>query len=519
MSLGEVQASIEASGLSFQSIQQQQTLIKSALARGVTPKFKILDTCRFNNGGLLDLTKLVTEADQSAARGFAAFVPAAGAASRYFAPLTPLIMAIEQNDLFALNASIRDLRTRGADQWPLPPQTKAILLSATPVTELSEDTRSSLLRELSRPKALMPCVLEGHSFLQLKLIEHQKMPGLEGQVFVTPPGYTQEFKDECQRKKVELTTPSLPTGYVEQGPQLSTIRFHRNGAPVRETDGGISVVPAGHGALASLFGEVRHTAPSADAVFIRNIDNVNGTGKAVADITAKFLTAHRKTIEVFRGIRKALAQDNFDQAAEYAGALLVASPTKTQHHDTSIDSRLQQISDPAEKRLWELLLTVVHAPRPAQLTRDQLLSFYSRPVNLLGQVPNTTKDVGGTPCFVTTDYGTVKVCLEVPHASEADKRDFLADPNRATHFNPVFVAAEIPSDPDYYSHANRDFWLLSEKTYRGEPVVYYETVLYELLGNSFLANVIFVEVPRDVFHPHKVLADAAGRSVKDWTKS
>jgi hypothetical protein len=24
-------------------------------------------------------------------------------------------------------------------------------------------------------------------------------------------------------------------------------------------------------------------------------------------------------------------------------------------------------------------------------------------------------------------------------------------------------------------------------------------------------------VPRDVFHPHKVLADAAGRSVKDWT--
>ena len=518
MTLDDVQASIEAKGLSFQAIGQQQSFIKDALARGSTPQFKILDTCRLDNGGLLTLSNFVTKATATPARGFAAFIPAAGAASRYSAPLTPLIVALEQNDLVALNTVIYDLRASGAQQWPLPPRTQALILSATQISELSEDLRATLLRELSRPKALMPCVLEGYSFLQLKLLEHQSLAGLEGQVFVTPPGYAKEFAKEGQQINGQLKTPALPTGYIEQGPKLSTIRFDRNGCPIRETDGGVSLVPAGHGALASLLAEVQSTAPAADAVFIRNIDNVNGTGKVVTDVTAKFLTVHRKCLEIFRSIRAALALGELALAAEHASSLLISTPS-SRSDSSALDDRLQQLRSPAERHLWQLLFTVIHTPPPPDLTQEALLRFYSRPVNLLGQVPNTNNDIGGTPCFVTTDYGPVKVCLEVPHASEGDKRNFLADPVHATHFNPVFVAAEIPTDENYYSQANRDFWLLSEKSYRGAPVVYYETVLYELLGNSFLANVIFVEVPREVFHPHKVLADAAGRSIMDWTNT
>ena len=40
--------------------------------------------------------------------------------------------------------------------------------------------------------------------------------------------------------------------------------------------------------------------------------------------------------------------------------------------------------------------------------------------------------------------------------------------------------------------------------------------LSELLGNSELANCLFLAVPRMVFHPHKALKDAAGRTAASW---
>ena len=57
---------------------------------------------------------------------------------------------------------------------------------------------------------------------------------------------------------------------------------------------------------------------------------------------------------------------------------------------------------------------------------------------------------------------------------------------------------------------------MAEKTYRGQAVVYYETVLYELIGHSDFANTVFVEVPRQVFHPHKTLRDALDRTLASW---
>ncbi len=157
-----------------------------------------------------------------------------------------------------------------------------------------------------------------------------------------------------------------------------------------------------------------------------------------------------------------------------------------------------------------------HSDIPENPNIDALIKLYSRPVNTLGQVPNTGKDVGGTPCFVAIDRKKVKICVELPHASDSDKKRFFTNPEKATHFNPVFAAAEITTNPDFYHDQNNDFWLMAEKMYRGLPVIYYETVLYELIGNSALANATFVEVPRTVFNPHKSMTDAAAASIKDW---
>ena len=138
-------------------------------------------------------------------------------------------------------------------------------------------------------------------------------------------------------------------------------------------------------------------------------------------------------------------------------------------------------------------------------------------MNTLGQVPNSGKDVGGTPAFVTVDDIEQKLCVEVPHVSKDDFQTYLADPKKATHFNPVFVAAEIPESSSSYP-MEAPLWLMAEKKFQNQTVYYHETVLYELLGNNSLANAVFVEVPRSVFNPHKSLKDNTIRSLDQWVE-
>ena len=135
----------------------------------------------------------------------------------------------------------------------------------------------------------------------------------------------------------------------------------------------------------------------------------------------------------------------------------------------------------------------------------------------MGQVPNTSQDVGGTCVFTEIDGVQQKLCLEVPHASETDRKIFLENPHKATHFNPVFVAAEIPDENILRGWQDHPFWLVAKKSWQGRDTYYQESILYEMLGSSHYTNVIFTEVPRLVFNPHKTLKDAGSKTLRDWT--
>ena len=100
--------------------------------------------------------------------------------------------------------------------------------------------------------------------------------------------------------------------------------------------------------------------------------------------------------------------------------------------------------------MWQLVNRLFFVSSDQELSQSSLISVLNRPLNTMGMVPNSGKDVGGTPCFVQVNGITKRVCLEVPHASEADKKLWFEDPKRATHFNPVFVCSEIPESADYY---------------------------------------------------------------------
>ena len=378
------------------------------------------------------------------------------------------------------------------------------------------------------PKALFPCTAEQTTFLEFKHQEHVAIAGLKAQVFISPKGASGEFS---KLLSAHVEKSGLKTLFEEQDGLLSTLRFRKDGSPFLNSDGEPSLVPAGHGALTRLFETIREKVDGASSLLIRNVDNVNGTSAEVVAATQNFLCAHAGLLKIVKEIRSALAAENYVAAAH---------ATKPLRGCIDLESTpgLDSIAI-----LWKVMSELFHTNREDienASSEHQALSWaYGRPLNLLGQVANTGKDVGGTPVFIAQGRvstskilsQTRKLCIEVPHASGSDAERFLKNPSKATHFNPVFIAAEIPADPNWYDGAfdfllgkeeveeaksSHPFWLVAQKTYRDEPVYYHESLLSEVMGNSYMTNFVFVEIPRSLFNPHKTLADSAGRNDRDW---
>lgn len=451
------QAACLAAGFDLGALELHQQRVLKFLHDKTKPLFAILDTCRTDNGSIRTIPTGVPDTPS----GFVAFVPAAGAASRY-------------------HVSILQLTGKEA---PLV------------------------------PKAILPAVREGQTFLELKIEEHSRMQGLVGQVFVAAAGQSPIFEKALQESSL---SKSMPCKVIEQDASLSTVRFSTTGAVVFEADGTPSMVPAGHGALAATFPKCRDFFGTAHSLFIRNIDNVCGTRTAAVDATTRFLGFHQKVLNLVGGIRQLLAQGDWNGGKEQAQLLCAFV-------NIPIDPKWIP-----ERILLEVLSILFHTPwylfptnAPVNgsdntMLRSAIFQHFKRPVNTLGMVPNSGKDVGGTPVFARSSGNDLHLCLEVCHASPEDYAAFLSNPAKATHFNPVFVAAEIPVSPAIYGSMEHPFWTIAEKQYRGESVFYHETLLYEVIGNGMLSNCIFVEIPRSLFNPHKTVQDALGRSIDQW---
>ncbi len=503
--ISKFESELTSLGLDVRAVKKHQEALRRVKEGTSTKFFQISDTCRLDNSGILNLDESTKHLSSSKGSGvkapFAAFIPAAGAASRYIRPLADLETAIETEDLDACQRAVIDLKEQGASKWPLPQLLSELVQNPALCTKLTPAKLETLRLEITLPKALMPCVAEGDSFLAIKMHEHRSIPAVGSEFYVVPLGHGPKFAHSIETLTHDM--PPFPFKVLEQHGGLSTIRFNSNCTPFRDTSGKMTLVPAGHGTLTSLF---PNCAGEAHSLFIRNIDNVMGNSDSVIRTTSKFLALHDKILTLVRRIRSALATGDFTSANAVARELLVLVPKKVRSEDALKDLR----------PLWLVQEELFHTEIPANPDISALEKLFLRPVNTLGQVPNTGKDVGGTPCFVDFGGKKVKICVEVPHASEADKKQFFTNPEKATHFNPVFAAAEITVDSEFYQRQNDHFWLMAEKQHRGLPVIYYETVLYELIGNSALANAIFVEVPRSIFNPHKTLTDAAEASIRDW---
>lgn len=130
-------------------------------------------------------------------------------------------------------------------------------------------------------------------------------------------------------------------------------------------------------------------------------------------------------------------------------------------------------------------------------------------------------DQGGGPVFAKMPNGkTTKICLEMTHAHENDQKQYFGANGKLLYFNPVLVFFEMQTESqqktDFKILFDDNFWLLTKREHSNVPVCYHETALYELIGNSEKTNLVFVEVPRTLFKPHKYFLDSVGKSRKAY---
>jgi hypothetical protein len=330
---------------------------------------------------------------------------------------------------------------------------------------------------------------------------------------------------------------------MEQGNDLSTIRFGMNGEPVVEK-GQYSLVAAGHGELVHLFSKVASAHPEAECLHVRNIDNVVGALPEVYEQLGGLADAFRVLRDTVEFIRyevsvhigelrgkKDNGMVNLDvcKALDFLGVLLDGG---------LVSKALSPCFNPAgdfvsvsAESMATLLSGLFHwAQPPKGCTGKDLWQFIetqlSRPVSVFGVVKKEDGDVGGGPVFIRLPDGTkAKLCMEMPHANDADSKKYFGAGGACSHFNPVLTFFElkthgykdgrkkVKSRPvDFRRLFDDRFWMLSRKEHQGKPVCYHETVLYELIGNSATTNLVFFEVPRSLFVPHKTIFESLGRT-------
>lgn len=507
------------SGLLLAEIKNHETCIRRTLSAETGRSFRVDEACRADNGGIIGRESLFHKYGEAEQLAAVAFVPAAGAASRFLEPLKALSEALIAGDLEKA-VELAAATGAGAPTLPLPKKLREFIESKG--HSFSQEDISRLLEILSWPKALFPCNGRGVTFLEAKAREHAayKKAGANfcGEVYVAPIGRSDHFSDELTASKVG-TRDQLPHDVMEQGASLSTLRFRQDGSFVVDKDGMPSMVAAGHGALINLFEGVRNKFPGADYLLIRNVDNVCGTSRETSQEVVRFSSFASSMIKAVRKIRESLRQLDFTGAG-FVEAVQFLTSLRSEKKTTE-SMNLDSVSGVLEV-LKEIQLGIFHSGLPEDFSQslpvevqvNHMARLFSRPVNVLGQVSNSGRDVGGTPVFVRTPDGTKeKLCIEVVHVEADQVESVLRNPSVATHFNPVFVASELVPDFAGYN-VEHPYWSCVRKRFEGADVYYYESFLYEILGSSSLSNAVFIEIPRLLFNPHKTLSDAASAQVE-----
>ncbi|QDU45131.1 hypothetical protein Mal52_36190 [Symmachiella dynata] len=313
------------------------------------------------------------------------------------------------------------------------------------------------------------------------LLEAEAGFGAEGKPlkahFTVGADHVDLFADQLRKFAAARENTPLDVGFSVQHPSTDTIALDDDGELLRDEQGQPVMRPGGHGALVENLHEVQ-----GDLVFIKNIDNV---GHAHAqDASVKWMQVLggylvRLQAAIHQHLR---ALETGDAAAVTAAAdfVKVTFPNSLQSQTTD-----------------------------QQALRAALIAQLRRPLRVCGMVENVGEP-GGGPFWVQKPDGTISA--EIVESAEVDgeNSEQQAIFGKATHFNPVFIAAAVRDENgkpfDLRNFVDHDRAIITRKRV-GEK---FATVLERPgLWNGTMSgwNTVFVEVPIDVFSPVKTVFD------------
>ena len=492
--------------------------VQSVLLNQESYVIPVVGSCTLNNGSILpqdSIAKLIQwngyhlennyypDHAKWQRQSLMTVIPAAGAASRYFHEVIQWIQgevpSFEKQKLFL---------EWGPSLLEDPYYTEFM----NQKDELSEEAQGRLLCDLfmkayySRPKALIPTTLAKDSFLDLKIREQQNLLPCYRNLMILPP----ESLEDIPHSEWDVAYQELA---------LHTLRFDDGGEPIQDAED-LSFVPGGHGELLSLFKDFVTQDPQIECLHIRNVDNVIGVQKEAVtcmnDLSALFLSI-RRMAETLRQILSQYQEPPLDKSMLPMWLFIQKIYFELYQKSSSYGIGPQGF--------YTLLKEIFHWSEELKDSWNEsdiwmkIKLKLDQPLCVMGMVSRENDDKGGGPVFAQMGDEKIKICLEMNHASDEDKKIYFEKSN--THFNPVIVFFEVRLGPDrkvidFQNLMDSELWFLTQRPYKGQNVYYHETALYELLGNSQKTNLLFVDVPRNLFRPHKTFFESLGKSREDY---
>lgn len=436
-----------------------------------------------------DRTRLERRGADAASR-VTRFVPASGAASRMF---RDLVAARNGATEPAASQALRAF----ADSWRRLPFADALEAALRTLAEGPTDDHALLEAALGPPpglgladlpKGLIPfhrtakgaaTPFEEHL---LEAAGHARDPvtGACRLHFTVPADFRRRIESFLEASRTALEEETDTRFEIEtsvQSPSTDTVCLDSDGNLARDERGTLLLRPGGHGALLHNL-----EALGADLIVLKNIDNVVPAAHRLPVLRWKRILLGRllELEETVDGLRSRVLE------ARDASAL----------GDLATD-----MADEPSLRVPEDLPTA-----EADL-RAVLRRALDRPLRVCGVVPNTGEP-GGGPFWVE---GADSAGLQIVETAQIDRDDpdQAACLARATHFNPVDVAARVRipgADRGLSEFVDPRTAFVTRKSQDGRAV---RALEHPGLWNGAMAGwiTVFLEVPGETFAPVKTVFD------------
>lgn len=341
------------------------------------------------------------------------------------------------------------------------------------------------------PKALVaggknPHTGEGLLFLELKILEAFYL-NPDGQLtLIIQKSAEENFEKELSRitRKFKIPRNFIHLDYQYESTNSIRVR-QKDGAMAVEVAGGIAfdntqapiIGPSGHGAIIHTINNMaRNPQVKGEAILITNIDNLLGDNDDKVRQQQVVIGRYSEllnSLETYRQFSDEEILAHLLEIRNFFEHTLEAVPDNFEYHD--LDTM-----EPAQK--------VENIRRLAQ-----------KPLTVAGMVPITKIDKGGGPAYIE-------------HNGRKIKAFFEGNIEGGTYFSPVFFVKEIRrGDTPIENPVESEFYLVADKVNKGVATYHFETILWELIGNSINNHLVYVGIKtreQGLFNPSKGQSDA-----------